>query len=68
VFSQKKIVEKLDYIHWNPVKRGLVASPNSGDGAVTDITLWGKMDQLRSAVDDTHPLRPQSDLSFHPVL
>ncbi len=27
VFSQKKIVEKLDYIHWNPVKRGLVASP-----------------------------------------
>jgi putative transposase len=27
VFSQKKIVEKLDYIHWNPVKRELVASP-----------------------------------------
>jgi len=27
VFSQKKIAEKLDYIHWNPVKRGLVASP-----------------------------------------
>lgn len=27
VFSQKKIAEKLDYIHWNPVKRGLVSSP-----------------------------------------
>jgi putative transposase len=27
VFSQKKVAEKLDYIHWNPVKRGLVASP-----------------------------------------
>jgi len=27
VFSEKKIAEKLDYIHWNPVKRGLVASP-----------------------------------------
>jgi putative transposase len=27
VFSEKKITEKLDYIHWNPVKRGLVASP-----------------------------------------
>jgi putative transposase len=26
VFSEKKIAEKLDYIHWNPVKRGLVAS------------------------------------------
>jgi putative transposase len=28
VFSEKKIAEKLDYIHWNPVKRGLVASPD----------------------------------------
>ena len=27
VFTEKKIIEKLDYIHWNPVKRGLVASP-----------------------------------------
>ena len=27
VFSEKKLAEKLDYIHWNPVKRGLVASP-----------------------------------------
>jgi putative transposase len=27
VFSEKKIAEKLDYIHWNPVKRGLVESP-----------------------------------------
>jgi len=27
VFSQKKVIEKLDYIHWNPVKRGLAASP-----------------------------------------
>ena len=27
VFSEKKIAEKLDYMHWNPVKRGLVPSP-----------------------------------------
>ncbi len=27
VFSEKKIAEKLDYMHWNPVKRGLVESP-----------------------------------------
>jgi len=27
VFSQKKNVEKLRYIHRNPVKRGLVSSP-----------------------------------------
>ncbi len=28
VFTKKKLIEKLDYIHWNPVKRGLVASPD----------------------------------------
>jgi putative transposase len=27
VFSEKKYVEKLRYIHRNPVKRGLVESP-----------------------------------------
>jgi REP-associated tyrosine transposase len=27
VFSQKKTIEKLDYMHWNPVRRGLVGSP-----------------------------------------
>ena len=27
VFTKKKLIEKLNYIHWNPVKRGLVASP-----------------------------------------
>jgi hypothetical protein len=26
VFSKKKIIQKLTYIHWNPVKRGLVES------------------------------------------
>jgi hypothetical protein len=45
VFSQKKVAEKLDYIHWNPVKRGLLIHRNSGDGAVTDITLWKKTDR-----------------------
>jgi putative transposase len=27
VYSQRKYIEKLRYIHRNPVKRGLVASP-----------------------------------------
>src|ERR1700761_9412162 len=27
VFSWYKRVEKIDYIHWNPVKRGLVEKP-----------------------------------------
>jgi putative transposase len=27
VFTKKKRIEKLNYIHWNPVKRGLVENP-----------------------------------------
>jgi hypothetical protein len=27
VWSAKKRIEKLNYMHWNPVKRGLVAEP-----------------------------------------
>jgi putative transposase len=27
VFTRPKLIEKLNYIHWNPVKRGLVDNP-----------------------------------------
>jgi putative transposase len=27
VFTKSKRIQKLDYIHWNPVKRGLVENP-----------------------------------------
>jgi putative transposase len=27
VFSEAKIVQKLNYMHWNPIKRGLVDKP-----------------------------------------
>ena len=33
VWSEKKFVEKLRYIHRNPVRRGLVCSRNNGRGA-----------------------------------
>jgi putative transposase len=29
VWSERKFLEKLRYIHWNPVQRGLVAWPDS---------------------------------------
>jgi putative transposase len=29
VYSELKRAEKVDYIHWNPVKRGLVATPEA---------------------------------------
>ena len=44
-FSEKKVAEKLDYIHWNPVKRGLVASPDNGDGVLTGFMPSEKKDQ-----------------------
>ena len=29
VFTEAKRIEKLTYMHWNPVKRGLCATPDS---------------------------------------
>jgi putative transposase len=42
VWTKRKRIEKLRYMHRNPVKRGLVASPNFGSGAAFELTLWGK--------------------------
>jgi putative transposase len=36
LWSQQKEVEKLKYMHRNPVRRGLVASPEIGGGVATD--------------------------------
>jgi len=27
LFTEKKAIEKLNYMHWNPVRAGLVSSP-----------------------------------------
>ena len=45
VWSGRKRVEKLRYIHRNPVRRGLVESPSSGGGAA-----FGRMPSGRMAV------------------
>ncbi len=37
VWSERKRVEKLRYMHRNPVKRGLVEKPRTGSGAVIAI-------------------------------
>jgi len=53
VYSRHKRVEKLRYIHRNPVKRGLVAEPDQwvwssyrsyayGDPGKVRINQWGK--------------------------
>ena len=43
VWSTKKRVEKLRYMHRNPVKRGLVESRSYGVGAVIDTIFWTKL-------------------------
>jgi putative transposase len=38
VYTEKKRVEKLRYMHRNPVKRGLVSKPGIGRGPASGIT------------------------------
>jgi hypothetical protein len=38
IWSDQKQNEKIDYIHNNPVVRGLVAHPATGPGQVGDFT------------------------------
>lgn len=48
VWTTKKRVEKLRYMHRNPVQRGLVASPEHGVGAVIASIFWTKLDRCES--------------------
>lgn len=45
VWSTNKRVEKLRYMHRNPVKRGLWNRQSSGGGAVIDFICWRKRDR-----------------------
>jgi len=56
VFTKKKLIEKLDYIHWNPVKRGLVASPEQ----------WRWSSDRYYSLGEEGPVKITSDL--HPAL
>ncbi|MGH9500830.1 MAG: transposase, partial [Terriglobales bacterium] len=42
VWTERKRVEKLRYMHRNPVKRGLVEQPRIGGGAVSGSMHTGK--------------------------
>jgi putative transposase len=46
VWSDRKRVEKLRYMHRNPVKRGLVSVPSSGSGAVFELTYMERPDRF----------------------
>ena len=49
VWSQKKFVEKLHYMHLNPVKRGLVDHP--GDWAWSSFSFYAKRGECLLRVD-----------------
>jgi hypothetical protein len=49
VYSEKKRLEKLDYMHNNPVKRGLVSSP--GDWAWSSWRFYYLQDTSLLAMD-----------------
>lgn len=46
VWSKKKRIEKLNYMHINPVKRGLATHPKCGCGAVTDFISMRNEDSV----------------------
>jgi hypothetical protein len=58
VFRQPKHVEKLRYMHRNPVKRGLVKSPELWPWSSFARTGWEKKGRLRSGLNRSHPLLP----------
>ncbi len=45
VWTEQKHIEKLRYIHRNPVQRGLVENPSSGSGAVSEPISSEKLDR-----------------------
>jgi putative transposase len=47
VFSEKKLQEKLNYMHNNPVKRGLVASPGDWPWSSWRFYFWQDASILR---------------------
>ncbi len=42
VWSERKRIEKLRYLHRNPVKRGLAENRRTGPGAASIITCMAK--------------------------
>ena len=50
VISERKKIEKLKYMHRNPVKRGLCAGPRTGSGAAFASTQLDGWDEWRLSV------------------
>jgi hypothetical protein len=74
VFTERKHIEKLRYMHRNPVKRGLVSSPELWRWSSFRYYGLGKRDQLRSGHHRSHPLlrkewgAPDSKMGMKPEI
>ncbi len=56
VYSQRKHIEKLRYMHRNPVKRGLVASPELWKWSSFRHYRYGEQGPVKIGVIISHPL------------
>ena len=66
VWSEKKRVEKLRYIHRNPVKRGLVARPE--DWEWSSFRRWASGEEGRVEVECQWTARRRERIGVLPVL
>jgi putative transposase len=74
VYSDRKVTEKLRYMHWNPVKRGLVSSPELWRWSSYRAFAFGeegvvKLNWQQRMVDETKSAAANSaadSISAHP--
>ena len=52
VWSERKELEKIGYMHWNPVKRGLVENPEDWKWSSSRAYLYGETEPVRVAFQD----------------
>ncbi len=58
VYSRAKIAEKIEYTHWNPVKRGLAQIPE--DWALSSARWYAGERGAEIRIDPLPPKRPGS--------
>ena len=62
VYSEKKRIEKLKYMHRNPVKRGLVTSPEEWRWSSYRFYMYGEKNALEVTKFEELPDRPFTHL------
>jgi putative transposase len=66
VWSETKRVEKLRYLHWNPVRRGLVASPE--DWAWSSFRHYATGEDGTVEIESQWTARKREQLCIYPVV